>query len=187
MRGAPPVFTTIYQSRHVKRMDFDTSPLCPYVKDGAATRSLRDFIAGCDGQQARRASVREQPSGLSSGSIRSAWLGLLSKGRRRLSHELIIPTTNERGSRWPPCARCNPQTLLVQCPLDDHVDQWPDQRFWDELKRGWNGRRSTTWSPGPRSKRASRRWQFVAETDAVRPDGLAGDAAHKRASDGAKA
>ena len=23
----------------------------------------------------------------------------------------------------------------VQCPLDEHIDQWPDERFWDELKR----------------------------------------------------
>jgi p-hydroxybenzoate 3-monooxygenase len=26
--------------------------------------------------------------------------------------------------------------LYIQCRLDDHVEDWPDDRFWGELKRG---------------------------------------------------
>ena len=33
----------------------------------------------------------------------------------------------------------------VQCPLDDAVDDWPDDRFWDELRPGCRPRSRDGW------------------------------------------
>ena len=59
----------------------------------------------------------------------------------------------------------------VQCPLDDHIDHWPDDRFWDELKRRLDreGGRQPRHRPLDRKEHRAAA-QFRRRADAVRPD-----------------
>src|ERR1700720_2930627 len=66
-----------------------------------------------------------------------------------------------------------------QCSLDDHVDQWPDERFWDELKRRLDQKAVDSLVTGPSiEKSIAPLRSFVAEPMRFGRMFLAGDAAH---------
>ena len=93
-----------------------------------------DFIAGCDGFHGiSRASVP-------AGALRTyervysfGWMGVLAD-TPPVSEELIY-VSHERGF-----ALCSQRSrtrsrYYVQCPLSEQADEWPDERFWAELRR----------------------------------------------------
>ena len=45
----------------------------------------------------------------------------------------------------------------VQCPLDDDIAQWPDERFWDELKRRIDQKAADELVTGPLDRKEHRR------------------------------
>jgi p-hydroxybenzoate 3-monooxygenase len=110
------------------------APHVTYVKDGATHRLDADIVAGCDGfhgvsRQAipgrvRREYERVYPFG---------WLGVLSE-TPPIAEELIY-ANHERGFAL--CSMRNEMLsrYYVQCPLTDTVDDWSDDRFWEELVR----------------------------------------------------
>ncbi len=75
----------------------------------------------------------------------------------------------------------------VQCPLDDHIDQWPDERFWDELKRRLDQKAVDELVTGPSiEKSIAPLRSFVAEPMRFGQMFLAGDASHIVPPTGAK-
>ena len=75
----------------------------------------------------------------------------------------------------------------VQCSLDDHVDQWPDERFWDELKQRLDPEAADKLVTGPSiEKSIAPLRSFVAEPMRFGRMFLAGDAAHIVPPTGAK-
>ena len=66
--------------------------------------------------------------------------------------------------RCAPCARRTRSRYYVQCPLDEHVDHWPDERFWDELKRRLDPKAADELVTGPSiEKSIAPLRSFVAE------------------------
>ncbi len=120
-----------YEARDVELHGFDTDH--PRVSFNGAETVECDFIAGCDGfHGVSRASVPPGAIRLYERVYSFGWLGVLSE-TPPVSDELIY-VSHERGF-----ALCSQRSrtrsrYYVQCSLSEQVDEWPDERFWKELR-----------------------------------------------------
>ena len=179
--------TTVYQAADVKPHDFDTGqPRVTYVKDGVTHEIACDFIAGCDGfHGVSRASIKPSAIQTVERTYPFGWLGILSE-TPPVSHELIY-SNHARGFAL--CTMRSPHRsrYYVQCPIDDHIDQWPDERFWDELKQRLDQKAVDELVTGPSiEKSIAPLRSFVAEPMRFGRMFLAGDASHIVPPTGAK-
>ncbi|OWV77467.1 4-hydroxybenzoate 3-monooxygenase [Rhizobium sp. R634] len=178
---------SIYDAVDVTPHDFDgRSPFVTYMKDGAARRIDCDFIAGCDGfHGASRKAVPE-------GAIRSfekvypfGWLGLLADVAP-VSHELIY-ANHPRGFALCSMRSATRSRYYIQCPLDEKVEDWSDDRFWDELRRRLPVHHAEALKTAPSfEKSIAPLRSFVAEPMRFGRLFLVGDAAHIVPPTGAK-
>ncbi|MEM7642361.1 MAG: 4-hydroxybenzoate 3-monooxygenase [Pseudomonadota bacterium] len=161
-------------------------PAVMFRKDGAEIRVECDYIAGCDGfrgasRQAIPASVlktyeRVYPFG---------WLGVLTE-RPPVHHELIY-ANDARGFALCSMRSATRSRYYVQCDLSDRVEDWSDDRFWDELARRIGPETAAGMETGPSfEKSIAPLRSFVAEPMRHGRLFLAGDAAHIVPPTGAK-
>ena len=145
-----------------------------------------DFIAGCDGfrgvaRQAIPADVlktfeRVYPFG---------WLGILVE-KPPVSHELIY-ANHERGFALASMRSETRSRYYVQCNVTDRVEDWSDDRFWEELAIRLGPDAAANLETGPSfEKSVAPLRSFVAEPMRYGNLFLVGDAAHIVPPTGAK-
>ena len=181
--GAPAFYEALDVSLH----DIESSrPIVRFRENGEERTFECDFIAGCDGfHGVSRKSIPEDRLRTYERVYPFGWLGILVD-KPPVSHELIY-VNHERGFAL--CSMRSPtrSRYYLQCRLDEHADDWPDEKFWEELARRLDPEAVRALQTGPSiEKSVAPLRSFVAEPMRFGSLFLAGDAAHIVPPTGAK-
>ncbi|EMM2646673.1 4-hydroxybenzoate 3-monooxygenase [Acinetobacter baumannii] len=178
--------TSFYEAHNVQVKDFYTAPKVEFEYQGKAFQIQCDFIAGCDGYHGVcRASVPEDKIKTFEKVYPFGWLGVLADVPP-VADELIY-VQSERGFALCSMRSETRSRYYLQVPLTDHVEDWSDEKFWDELKNRLDleSREKLVTGPSIEKSIAPLR-SFVTEPMRFGKLFLAGDAAHIVPPTGAK-
>ncbi|QNR43187.1 4-hydroxybenzoate 3-monooxygenase [Pseudomonas syringae] len=178
---------TIYDAADVKAHDLKSdSPYLTFVKDGETVRLDCDYIAGCDGfHGVSRQSIPADALKVFERVYPFGWLGILAD-TPPVNEELVY-ANHPRGF-----ALCSMRSAIrtryyVQVSADEKVEDWSDERFWDELKSRLPEHLAERLVTGPSiEKSIAPLRSFVVEPMQYGRLFLLGDAAHIVPPTGAK-
>jgi p-hydroxybenzoate 3-monooxygenase len=179
--------TVVYEAEDVTLHDVASDkPFITYATEDGSQRLDCDFIVGCDGFHGpARGAIptdkikhfeREYPFG---------WLGILADVPPCADELIYANHTNGfalASMRSPSRSR-----YYLQCALDEKIENWSDERFWDELCVRLGPEAATRVTRGPSfEKSIAPLRSYVCEPMRYGKLFLAGDAAHIVPPTGAK-
>ncbi|MDG1459321.1 MAG: 4-hydroxybenzoate 3-monooxygenase [Pseudoprimorskyibacter sp.] len=177
----------IYEVSDVEIEDLSAdSPRVAFTKNGQRCHISCDYVAGCDGfhgvsrqaipQTARREFEKVYPFG---------WLGILSETKP--VHDELIYANSDAGFALCSMRHANLSRYYIQCDIRDDPKAWPDQLFWDALRKRIPEKFADTIETGPSiEKSIAPLRSFVCEPMQWGRLFLCGDAAHIVPPTGAK-
>lgn len=183
LTGAPTVYGALDVSLHAIESD---RPRVRFRANGAVQEIECDYVAGCDGfHGVSRRSIPEDKLKTFERVYPFGWLGVLVD-KPPASPELIY-VNHQRGFALCSMRSTSRSRYYLQCRVDENVEDWPDDKFWEELARRLDPEAVRTLSTGPSiEKSIAPLRSFVAEPMRFGNLFLAGDAAHIVPPTGAK-
>ena len=178
---------TIYEAGNVRPHDMKTDqPYVTFEKDGQTLRIDCDYIAGCDGYHGvARQSIPAEALEVFERVYPFGWLGILAD-TPPVNEELVY-AAHERGFALCSMRSATRTRYYVQVGAEEKVEDWSDERFWDELKARLPAELAERLVTGPSiEKSIAPLRSFVVEPMQFGRLFLVGDAAHIVPPTGAK-
>jgi p-hydroxybenzoate 3-monooxygenase len=160
-------------------------PRVTFTDTAGAQELTCDFIAGCDGYHGVcRSSVPDGVLTTYELEYPFGWLGILANAAPATDE--LIYAWHERGFALYSMRSPRVSRLYVQVPIEEQLENWPDERVWDELQlrlatEGWRVNEGDVFDKGITPMRS-----FVCEPMQYGRLFLAGDSAHIVPPTGAK-
>jgi p-hydroxybenzoate 3-monooxygenase len=110
----------------------ETSPVISFVQNGAEHQLQCDYVAGCDGFHG--VSRKFLPAGTYNTHVKEypfSWLGILAHAAP--SSDELLYAYHERGFALHSLRSEKVSRLYIQVENGDTIDNWPDEKIWDEL------------------------------------------------------
>ncbi|MFL5851757.1 MAG: 4-hydroxybenzoate 3-monooxygenase [Solirubrobacteraceae bacterium] len=178
----------VFEAEAIGVEDLDTTrPGIRYRHEGAEHKLRCDIVAGCDGfHGVCRPAVPERVLSVRQREYPFGWLGILAQVPPS-TEELIYAFHADRGFALHSLRSLELSRLYLQVDPADDIDNWPDERIWEELHAriatddGWQLNEGPVLEKGITPMRS-----FVAEPMRHGRLFLAGDAAHIVPPTGAK-
>jgi p-hydroxybenzoate 3-monooxygenase len=178
---------TLYETSHVQPHGMKTErPYLTFEKDGETWHLDCDYIAGCDGfHGVARQSIPSESLKIFERVYPFGWLGILADTPP--VHEELVYARHERGFALCSMRSATRTRYYLQVPAEEKVENWSDQRFWDELKSRLPQDLANDLVTGPSiEKSIAPLRSFVVEPMQYGRMFLLGDAAHIVPPTGAK-
>ncbi|MBW5414681.1 4-hydroxybenzoate 3-monooxygenase [Pseudomonas sp. MAG002Y] len=178
---------SVYEASNVQLHELKgEKPYVTFEKNGETVRLDCDHIAGCDGYHGiSRQSIPADALKTFERVYPFGWLGVLAD-TPPVNEELIY-ANHERGFALCSMRSKTRTRYYVQVSADEKVEDWSDERFWDELKRRLPAETAARLVTGPSiEKSIAPLRSFVVEPMQYGHLFLVGDAAHIVPPTGAK-
>jgi len=178
---------TLYSASNVQPHGMKTdTPYVTFDKEGESWRLDCDYIAGCDGfHGVARQSIPSDVLKIFERVYPFGWLGVLAD-TPPVNDELVY-AKHERGFALCSQRSATRSRYYLQVPVQEKVEDWSDQRFWDELKTRLPKALAERLITGPSiEKSIAPLRSFVVEPMQFGRMFLVGDAAHIVPPTGAK-
>ncbi|WP_419795309.1 4-hydroxybenzoate 3-monooxygenase [Pseudomonas palleroniana] len=178
---------TLYEASNVQPHDLKTErPWVTFEHQGETFRLECDYVAGCDGfHGVARQSIPAESLSVFERVYPFGWLGILADTPP--IHAELVYAKHARGFALCSMRSATRSRYYLQVPVDESLEAWPDERFWDELKNRLPGPLAQQLVTGPSiEKSIAPLRSFVVEPMQYGRLFLLGDAAHIVPPTGAK-